>query len=119
MSNGVLYINFESGTVRDSKTPPKRERKDQELRRTAKKPTVITHVKTYQETMNEYVDHWKMKRGCRVCGFKSYAGALDLLGVDLSVAPWTFEKLRAALEAHAVVVCANHHRMVDAGELRL
>ncbi len=74
------------------------------------------------------VRRYKAERGCVVCGFKDSPSALDLHHLDPATKLFTLSQyspqhgdldaLHAEL-AKCVVLCANHHRMLHAGELRL
>lgn len=74
------------------------------------------------------VDAFKVENGCCVCGFNESARSLDFHHTDPSVKVDTIAMLitnnRSMLKIwteieKCVIVCANHHRMLHAGEITI
>lgn len=83
--------------------------------------------KKREKINREYADSYALERGCQVCGYKKCARVLDFHHVDPSTKTNSVSSMihRHGLEsvkeeiAKCVVLCANCHRELHAGEITL
>jgi len=83
---------------------------------------IKTSVKKRQEKNRQYIQNYKLNRGCGVCGYNTCAAALDFHHSDcrkvgekkFTIAHmvngnWSLEKIEKEIEK-CVILCANCHR---------
>jgi hypothetical protein len=76
----------------------------------------------YRQQVTEFVRQYKARSGCACCGLNNPT-VLDfhhIHGKDFDIAQkmWSLPKVKREI-AKCVVVCANCHRLIHAGELSL
>lgn len=79
---------------------------------------------TFPQRLRQIIDEHKTSRGCQVCGLAEPAYVLDHHHVDPTTKLYSVARAKsyARLEAElakCVVLCAIHHRMVEAGDIQL
>lgn len=81
-------------------------------------------LKRWRQRMRDHVAEFKLRHGCALCDVKGPSYVLELHHLDPDLKDFEFsddrgERGREALDVElskCVVLCAVHHRMVEAGD---
>ena len=98
----------------------------------ANKKTRVKHTdryleyrNSYKQKLNEKVDKFKIARGCTCCGENSHPHVLDLHHLDPTEKEGDPSMMKSSWDrwlaeaSKCVVLCANCHRKVHAGILKI
>lgn len=86
----------------------------------------VDRIHAFRESKRALIDQYKIDLGCSVCGFNESARALELHHTDHTTkfkdVAWMITNNRSMDKIweevkKCTVLCANHHRMIHAGEL--
>jgi hypothetical protein len=83
------------------------------------------HSRRVARELTQARQEYKAARGCCICGLREPAYVLDFHHIDPTTKSLkTFDRYRTLTSlmaeiAKCVVICANHHRMLEAGDIVL